>query len=586
MKATIGNINLQITRSCRLITVFAKISGSICILLLACFSNIAAQGIQNSGNLYIGPAGNIGVLGSFSLTNTSSASYLNDGNVYLYGDFTNYQPAMSSNSGTGNGDGSIWFQGSNIQALNGTKPFKFYQMHLNKTNTTDLVNMSMDVTVKNNLTLTKGILTTGTNLFTWYNNGGTLTAPNTPWVAHSGSYADSYIATCDASGTPISVAGPTSAFTGTAGVQIDNISSSSGDVYFPVGASYIAAGTSFTPTPNRLMIHNNSSTPDNFTVVVNYGDIGRTPNPRVNRIWYINAGLTTDKVTMKLFFTERDPSHFYDGTAASQNEVESGFSYVNDIYLGEKDYVGNPNFIALSGSTDVQSFPSGTYPYGEEVYGLYTVGVSQDVAGNKNGITDFNRFTLINNSGGIILAVNVTSLRAWQQGNNIALSWVSSQETGINHYEVEKSTDGINFGPIGSVPALNSASGNAVYHFTDFQPASGNNFYRIKIVDNNGQVTYTSIALVTNNTGKPEIFLFPNPVKTFNFTLQMSNLPAGQYELRVMDNLGQVMVSKTISHPGGSASQTIYLPTGTARGTYHLTLTNGPLTLNRIFLLE
>jgi len=61
------------------------------------------------------------------------------------------------------------------------------------------------------------VLATGNNLVTWNNNGGALNGPSNsiPWTAGSGNkYADSYIATCDAAGTPLTVTWP---FSGTYG---------------------------------------------------------------------------------------------------------------------------------------------------------------------------------------------------------------------------------------------------------------------------------------------------------------------------------------------------------------------------------
>ena len=41
--------------------------------------------------------------------------------------------------------------------------------------------------------------------------------------------------------------------------------------------------------------------------------------------------------------------------------------------------------------------------------------------------------------------VTLSSVKAYQQGNDIAIEWKVQNETAIKHYEVEKSTDGITF---------------------------------------------------------------------------------------------------------------------------------------------
>jgi hypothetical protein len=63
-----------------------------------------------------------------------------------------------------------------------------------------------------------------------------------------------------------------------------------------------------------MMIKMNGSAVSDFTVVVGKGDIGYTPNPRVNRIWYVHASNTTGslKATMRLFFTKARLDHVAD----------------------------------------------------------------------------------------------------------------------------------------------------------------------------------------------------------------------------------------------------------------------------------
>ena len=76
------------------------------------------------------------------------------------------------------------------------------------------------------------------------------------------------------------------------------------------------------------------------------------------------------------------------------------------------------------------------------------------------------------------LPVTLTSVRATLQNNNVLVEWATQNESGILQYEVEKSTDGKNFQAAGITIAQNNGSQN--YQWTDSQPTSGNNYYRIK----------------------------------------------------------------------------------------------------------
>ena len=103
--------------------------------------------------------------------------------------------------------------------------------------------------------------------------------------------------------------------------------------------------------------------------------------------------------------------------------------------------------------------------------------------------------------------VKIDNLDAATAGNGIKLNWITSDELGLASYEIERSPNGANFQLIGSVKAENKKS----YSFTDNFPSSGNNFYRLKMVDLDGKYKISHIVSVK---GKATLGIetFPNPV--------------------------------------------------------------------------
>ncbi len=452
------------------------------------------------------------------------------------------------------------------------------------------------IEVADSLVLSTGVWATNTGLITWDNPGTSyLNVPQPTWAANSTTYINSFIATCDNSGTPVNVAGASSAFAGTAGFKIKSVTNV--DTYFPVGASFIAAYPSYSslPSPNRMMINNNFGTPEDFTVVVNYGDVGFTYGSsggayRVNRIWYIKTSASQDvgKATMKLFYTKRDNSvgNWLWPAAGGENEVEAGFMYTQNS-LVEKDYSGiGTNFIRLSDNGDVMDFSNAaTYPLNTEVYGVYTIGVSKAIDSSTNGIQLFNRFSVVNPTG-IVLPVKVIDFRAYQQGSGVQIGWTCLNEMNMDYYEVERSANATDFVTLGSVAALNSGQPSVNYSFYDRQPLQGDNYYRIKVLGKDGSISYTNTEVVVIGGGLSGINIFPNPVTQHTFTLQLANIPAGRYTLIIFNTLGQKLLNQEINHAGGSASQTIYLPAGTARGEYHVKLFGTGLEVNKMMTVE
>ncbi len=296
-----------------------------------------------------------------------------------------------------------------------------------------------------------------------------------------------------------------------------------------------------------------------------------------------------------MFFTKRDNSvgNWLWPAAGGENEVEAGFLYTQPA-LVEKDYSnpnGSTNFIYLSTnpSTDVKDFSSAvTYPNNTEIYGLYTIGVSNraPIAPSPTGIGEFNRFSVVN-PGGIVLPVKVINFRAYQQGSGVQTSWTCLNEMDMGYYEVQRSANATDFTALGSVNALNNGQPSVNYGFYDKQPLQGDNYYRIRIVGKDGSVSYTNVELVLIGSTEPSaISIYPNPVTQYAFTLQLTNIPAGSYSLVVYNTLGQKIVNQPIEHTGGSASQTIYLPAGTARGEYHVRLLGTGLEMDKTMTVQ
>lgn len=536
------------------------------IFLLFAFANPLQAQVYNKGNMYI--SGNVYVKGD--IQNTSTGSYLNNGTFYLDGSFTNDQAAMVA--GTATSSGTLILRGNTTPvALNGLQNFNLYNLTLTKTTSTNLVNMSRSVTTKNDLTLVKGIITTGTNLFTW-EKSGTLSLPAL--------YTDSYIATCDAAGVPVTDgASATTPNAGTQGFKVLNVGAT--DTYFPVGATYIPVLTGGTPSPNRMMINNQSGTPTSYTVIINIGDIGKTvatgTNPyttwHVNRIWYVKSSVVKGKANMKLFFTKRTTGTY----PSTQNEVElPGFDYTK-CALVEKNYEPlNNGFIRLSSGADIVNNIG--WATNTEVYGQYTIGTSADAGGLKLGVDTFYRFSVVN-PGSIVLPVTITDLKAAANGHTVDLSWTSLNEINIDKYTVERSGDAVNFIGLGDVAARDNNEPVNKYTYTDSKPLNGSNFYRVKVWEKDGVTSYTNTVKINFSANNPDGFrVYPNPVLNKHFTLDMNNLAAGNYTLILTAINGQRVFEKAIQYTGGRQSLGFDLPRSLAAGTYNLLLTSGDFT--------
>jgi trimeric autotransporter adhesin len=70
------------------------------------------------------------------------------------------------------------------------------------------------------------------------------------------------------------------------------------------------------------------------------------------------------------------------------------------------------------------------------------------------------------------------------------LTWVTAEEKNIAGFDLERSNDGRAFSTIGNV--VTGGTQNNTYRFTDKAPAEENNFYRLKILEQDGGSSYST----------------------------------------------------------------------------------------------
>ncbi len=168
-----------------------------------------------------------------------------------------------------------------------------------------------------------------------------------------------------------------------------------------------------------------------------------------------------------------------------------------------------------------------------------------------------------------VLPVTYGDVDAGKVGEDIEVKWIIEHQLNMSHYEVEKSTNGASFTKVASQQAANTGLA-ATYKWLDKNAVKGDNFYRIRNVHFDGSFLYSKIVKVNMTNVKIGMNVYPNPITNSNIGLQMSNLPAGQYSVRLLNMAGQVMISKAITYAGGNSVKQIDFPTEMCKGIYNL----------------
>jgi endonuclease I len=185
----------------------------------------------------------------------------------------------------------------------------------------------------------------------------------------------------------------------------------------------------------------------------------------------------------------------------------------------------------------------------------------QKKQGNRNPFVDRPDFAQLiwgsANGCTFIIPFKLESFTATQQNNTITISWVINQATDVARFVVERSTDGVNFSSAQQIANNN----NKNYSITENTPAT-KTYYRLKIITNQGTVSYSAIATV-NPTQKNSFSLYPNP--TSNTVQLFLNNSTATAQVAIVSTTGSVVLQQQINTalPNGLVLNTKTLASGT-----------------------
>ncbi len=161
-----------------------------------------------------------------------------------------------------------------------------------------------------------------------------------------------------------------------------------------------------------------------------------------------------------------------------------------------------------------------------------------------------------------------------QKGNQ--LTWLTTNEKNMRQFVVEKGVNSELFTAIGTMTAKNNAAQNT-YQFTDAQQTNGTHYYRLKMVDNDGQFSYSYLVKVVGDVGSNHpVLLYPNPAKSI-VTLQFA-APSTPATAVIYGINGKKMMARSIA--ANIQTQTLDVK-GLPSGQYTIVIqpTNGSSTI-------
>lgn len=164
-----------------------------------------------------------------------------------------------------------------------------------------------------------------------------------------------------------------------------------------------------------------------------------------------------------------------------------------------------------------------------------------------------------------VLPIKLVSFDAAYGNQQVALNWTVAKQENVKRYEVEWRTD---FSEFKAIAALSAVEGRLNYLTEHSFPVVGNNYYRLKTVDQNGDVAFfeEKVVKVMNNQSAK---VYPNPAAK-EFTVDFGYLPTNPLKVKVINTAGKTVLEQTVS---GAASH--HFPvTSFANGVYFVQFVN------------
>jgi hypothetical protein len=140
-----------------------------------------------------------------------------------------------------------------------------------------------------------------------------------------------------------------------------------------------------------------------------------------------------------------------------------------------------------------------------------------------------------------ILKAAITSFSGNVSNKNAELNWLVTNNSEINYFEIESSSDGIHFSVVAKIKTSPSAFSNMGYKFIDdlLQKKSDLFYYRLKMVHNDDNISYSKIIRLSLNESW-NVNIFPNPVND-NMQINIYAPSAENMEISIYDAWGRLM---------------------------------------------
>lgn len=254
---------------------------------------------------------------------------------------------------------------------------------------------------------------------------------------------------------------------------------------------------------------------------------------------------------------------------------DNGISTV-DIALSWSESINN----CITTAPYVNNLPSLTIAHNNNAGGTWDViGVAGVTTGNATAgsvvwsgtqSATFGAFAIGSTNFQNPLPFTINYFNGLKQNGNHLLTWkLTCYSTPSVRMTLERSSNAGDYVPVHSVDAT-ALQCQQPFSYSDMNPATGMNYYRLKITDADGKVTYSSmVSLINAARGIDIMNITPNPVVGGTFKLKVSAAQKTNMEVMITDMQGRLMQKQAVNAVAGFNVMPVDVR-GLAAGTYQL----------------
>jgi hypothetical protein len=140
------------------------------------------------------------------------------------------------------------------------------------------------------------------------------------------------------------------------------------------------------------------------------------------------------------------------------------------------------------------------------------------------------------------LPVVLADAKAITANGAVTIAWATASEIKCDHYSVQRSKNGEDFYEIAAVKGAGNSTSALYYSYTDFEPYTGNSYYRLMQINYNGKTELLKMFAVKMNT--KFVALYPNPISiSEKQTIELDVPGEGVFTVTAVDKNGKEVFS-------------------------------------------